>query len=88
MRKLSLLGIATLFMLLLTQAATAQTSIWPVTTKFNLCNKGTIEVSYATAIRSGNFLFGYSWDLVGWYPILPGKCDDAYHGSDKDPDEP
>lgn len=70
-------------MLLLTQAATAQ-----VPTSYNLCNKGKIEVRYATAIRSGNFLFGYSWDLVGWYPILPGKCDDAYHGSDKDPDEP
>jgi hypothetical protein len=83
MRKLTLLGIAALFMLLLTQAATAL-----VPTKYNLCNKGTIEVRYATAIRSGNFLFGYSWDLVGWYPILPGKCDDAYHGSDKDPDEP
>jgi hypothetical protein len=83
MRKLTLLGIATLFMLLLTQAATAQ-----VPTSYKLCNKGKIEVRYATAIRSGNSLFGYSWNLIGWYPILPGKCDDAYHGSDKDPDEP
>jgi hypothetical protein len=97
MRKPTLLGTATLFMSLLTQAATAQTSIWPdgtviskngVTTKYKLCNEGKIEVRYATAIRSGNSFFGYSWDLVGWYPILPGKCDDAYHGSDKDPDEP
>ena len=82
MRKLTLLGIATLFMLLLTQAASA------VPTSYKLCNKGKIEVRYATAIRSGNSLFGYSWNLIGWYPILPGKCDDAYHGSDKDPDEP
>ena len=84
MRKLTILGIATLFMLL-TQAVTAETRL---NTKYNLCNKGKIEVRYATALRSGNFFSGYSWDLDGWYLILPGDCDDAYHRSDKDPDEP
>lgn len=58
-------------------------------TEYNLCNKGTIEVRFATALRSGNSLFGYSWHLNGWYAIPPGKCEDAYlHKSHRDPDEP
>jgi hypothetical protein len=57
-------------------------------TFYNLCNKGTVEARYATAVRQGSFLFGYSWDLDGWYVIPPGECDDAYHHSNNARDEP
>jgi hypothetical protein len=57
-------------------------------TVYKICNQGKIEVRYATALRQGGFLSGYSWDVEGWYPIAPGECDDAYHQSNKRTGEP
>lgn len=57
-------------------------------TVYTICNKGKIEARYATALRQGGFLSGYSWDVNGWYPIAPGECVDAYQQSSKRTGEP
>ena len=78
-----LLAFARWALLALLAAGTANATV------YNLCNKGKVEVKFATALRSGSSFFGYSWHLDGWYAIPPGKCEDAYlHKSDSDPDEP
>jgi hypothetical protein len=77
-----LLALARLALFSLLASGTVNASV------YNICNKGKIEVRYATAVRQGGFLSGYSWDVDGWYPIGPGKCDDAYHHSNHATDPP
>ncbi len=48
-------------------------------TTLNVCNKGQIEVRYATAHRHGHGFFPGSWVVQGWYPIPPGACENVYH---------
>jgi Protein of unknown function (DUF1036) len=42
------------------------------------CNKGKIQVSYATAEQQGGLLQGPLWSVAGWHNLKPGDCENVY----------
>jgi hypothetical protein len=42
------------------------------------CNKGKIQVSYATAEQQGGLLQGPLWSITGWHNLNPGDCENVY----------
>ena len=42
------------------------------------CNKGKIQISYATAEQQGGLLQGPLWSIAGWHNLNPGDCENVY----------
>jgi hypothetical protein len=42
------------------------------------CNKGKIQISYATAEQQGGLLQGPLWSIAGWHNLKPGDCENVY----------
>jgi uncharacterized membrane protein len=49
--------------------------------RLDVCNKGQVQIQYATAERQGSFLTGYKWVVSGWSTINAGECDNVYHSA-------